>query len=278
MASQLANHGYTRDEVGAVLRAMPSGKGADGHASYVKRTIANAFTAATGQASNYPRSLSDRETEDTEDCESQILEQSVEVQHRRGDPGDELEQFIQWACHESRAIAMRSKQRGRWQTESFQFLRLLKGRKEFAKMNHADLAKSSVWEMTDFNEGEVLEVCASWAKIKTTANQNRLRDAAIWSKQRPVPNSAPFQSNEKFMRFLSIAYYLQRSCGPDDEVFLPCGLLGHELGVSRDTISSYRHIAIAEGFLFETGKATRYKATRFRVELAKFNAGVEVVH
>jgi hypothetical protein len=92
-----------------------------------------------------------------------------------------------------------------------------------------------------------------------------------------VPNSAPFQDNQTFMRFLSIAYYLQRSAGAEEEVFLPCRSLGELLGVSHETISCYRQLAVMEGILVETRKSTHHKATRFKVELAKFTPGVEVV-
>jgi hypothetical protein len=57
MASSLARRGFSKREVSAVLREMPSGKGAAAHPAYVNLTVAKAFTPRTMSANPVPDQL-----------------------------------------------------------------------------------------------------------------------------------------------------------------------------------------------------------------------------
>jgi hypothetical protein len=98
----------------------------------------------------------------------------------------------------------------------------------------------------------------------------------VLAEQKPVGSCEHWAQLKKYVTFLSLAYHLQVLTG-DGDIFLPCGKVGELLNVSPDTVSSYRRMAMMEGFLIETKKWTQHKATLFRVDLEKFTA-LESLH
>ena len=144
-------------------------------------------------------------------------------------------------------------------------------------MSRDDLEKSDLWQLTDFSTEEVFNACGTWPKVKTGANENRLRDALILAHAKPVESCKVWAHHKPYALFLSFIFHLQQLAGAGVAVFLPCRTVAGLLGVDAMSVSRFRQMAVAHGFLHEVEKATPRKATRFKVELAKFQAP-EVVH
>lgn len=279
MSSLLARRGYTPAEVAAVLRGMASGKGVNAHSAYVNLTIEKAF-APSPNARRYPSAdrllqrYREKETLRGVEAMGEGLRETVEVEgpSMALDSDEEIEGFIKWACRESRKSAERAKRAGRWQDATFHFLRLLKGRKEFASMSQKDLEKSGLWQLTEFSTEEVFNGCAAWPKVVTSATENKLEDALILAKVKPLESCKRWADYKPYMLFLSFIFYFQQLSGGKTPVFLPCRKVAEMLEVDAMTVSRFRQMALSHGFLIEVEKAKARRATRFKVNLDKFQS------
>ena len=174
--------------------------------------------------------------------------------------------FVSWACITSRKIGSEAK---RWQSSTFHFVRLCRGRTEFEAMTPAEFFKAVPWHSTDFNEDEISTAVIEFGKVKTAAGQDPLISALWLAEELPVMESGRFSNMKSFHLFLSLAYHLQRLQG-DNPVYFPCHRVAALLGVTPMIISQYRQTAKIFGYLKEIAPHNKKKATRFRVNLDIF--------
>ena len=126
------------------------------------------------------------------------------------------------------------------------------------------------WQATDFDEDEILTAIAEWAKVKIKAGDNPIISAVLLAQEKPAFRDETFRHFKNFTLFLNIAYHLQRIQG-DADIYLPVHQLAAHLSVTARVVSQYRFMAKSYGFLKETAKHTKKKATRFRVKLDAFS-------
>ena len=275
MSSRLARRGFTPAEIAAVLREMPSGKGCEADSAYINLTIGKAFARSTDARRTHP-SEGRQSTQSTVSSVSgglQAVESTADRYHGTLESGadEELAELCRQACKQSRDLAATGKEAGKWISPTFHFLRFLKSREEFSEMDEKQLRDSTVWSLTDFSAEEVFEACVQWMKIKPGFAKNRLFDALVLAQARPVKSCERWAELKSYSVFLSLAYHLQMLTG-DGEIFLPCHTIAPLIKVTHEIVSRYRRMAMQDGFLVEITKATKLKATRFRVDLDKFSA------
>jgi hypothetical protein len=215
----------------------------------------------------------DTETQnDTEDSYLCVVNQvSREEQPRTS--RESFLAFISYACEESRRLVETRKADGQgWQSSTFHFVRLCRTRPEFEGMNGDSFFNGVPWHATDFDEDEVLTATVEWGKVKTKAGDNPIMTAVLLATEKPVLKGERFRYFKNYALFLNIAYHLQCLLG-DSDIYLPVHRLAVHLAVTARVVSQYRFMGRQEGFLKETVKHTKKRATRFRVNLERFSTG-----
>jgi hypothetical protein len=183
-------------------------------------------------------------------------------------------EFARWACEESRRAQEEADAASRWQTSTWHFARLCKGSEYFKHMSERQFKKSVPWRFTDFEADERIVACTEFANVRIAAGDDPLTSALWLADERPVLQEAD-EDFASYQRFLNCCYWL--ACQkPGEPVYFPCHKLGPLLGLSARTISSYRRMAISEGYITVTQLHTRTRATRFRVNLTKYQRGQEL--
>src|SRR5262245_10066652 len=175
----------------------------------------------------------------TGDTEIQRYREETEYEANWGYREPPLSDYVTWACITSRKIASEAK---RWQTPTFHFVRLCRGRKEFEGITPAEFFKAVPWHATDFNEDEISTAVIEFGKVKTVAGQDPLISALWLAQELPVMEGGRFSNMKSFNLFLSLAYHLQRLQG-DNPVYFPCHRLAALLEVTPMRISQYRQTA-----------------------------------
>ena len=213
----------------------------------------------------------DTETQkDTEDTDLCVVKPGIQREVQAKASRDSFLDFISYACEESRRLAEKRKAEHGWQSSTFHFVRLCRSRTEFEGTNPDDFFNAVPWHAADFDEDEVLTAVVEWGKVKTGAGENTLLSAVHLAQEKPVFKGERFRHFKNFALFLNIAYHLQQLQG-DDDIYLPVHGLAAHLSVTARVVSHYRFTAKMYGFLKETAKHTKKRATRFRVNLDKFS-------
>jgi hypothetical protein len=138
-------------------------------------------------------------------------------------------------------------------------------------MNHDGFFNALPWHATDFDEDEVLTAVVEWEKVKTKAGEDPILSAFALAQEMPAFKGERFRHFKNFALFLNVAYHLQQLLG-DADIILPVHRLAAHLSVTARVVSHYRFTAKMYGFLKETAKHTKKRATRFRVNLERFLA------
>jgi hypothetical protein len=181
-----------------------------------------------------------------------------------------LLEFVSSACIESRRVLEKRKAtKGGWQTSTFHFVRLCRGRREFTGLSGPEFFNEVPWQATDFNEDEMLNAAVEWEKVITPADQDPMTLAVLFARELPVVVGGVFSQFKNYQFFLNVAFHLQRMAG-DRDVYLPVELLARHLGVTPRIASNYRQLAKMQGYLKLMVKHTSRKATRYRVKLEMF--------
>lgn len=215
----------------------------------------------------------DTETQkDTEDPDLCVVKPGIQREVEAKASRDSFLDFISYACGESRRLAERRKAEHGWQSSTFHFVRLCRSRSEFDGMNRDGFFNEVPWHTTDFDEDEVLTAVVEWEKVKTRAGDDPIISAVRMAQEMPAFNGDGFRHFKNFALFLNIAYHLQRFQG-DDDIYLPVHRLAQHLSVTPRVVSHYRFMGKIYGFLKETAKHTKKRATRFRVNLERFSTG-----
>jgi hypothetical protein len=89
----------------------------------------------------------------------------------------------------------------------------------------------------------------SWEKVRSLPFQDALQDALRLAIDYPL--GIPDDRGPLYVRFVSVAYWLQQSRG-NLPIMLPTRKLDSMLGCDHRTISSLRRMAVGDGFLRET--------------------------
>ncbi len=177
-----------------------------------------------------------------------------------------LEEFVAAACDISRGAHEDAKPE--WKSSTWEFARLLKGRKEFSGIDAKSALDLVDWKLTDFDDDEKLQFFAEWGIVRCKAGENSLTKAFELAKQRPLFEGDRFK---RFGQFISLAGWLQVIVGENTDIFLPIDSLADLLETSTSTISTYRRIAERQKYIKKVQKETRHRAARYRfLQLTRF--------
>jgi hypothetical protein len=123
----------------------------------------------------------------------------------------------------------------------------------------------------DSNEDGRSDFYMAYQRAKCPAGKNPLELAWERAQEEPVNFAHEFPS-EDYGRFLNLAFRLQESMG-DAPIGLPRDLTALLMGKTRKTITNWRKIAIAEGYLSLVEKSVPKKVSAlYRFHLEKKNA------
>ena len=177
-----------------------------------------------------------------------------------------------------------------WRSPLWEFVRLVKGRREFAKLGGYDVARTldivlrriatgcvaSGDDQWDYHFGNLdavgdprAEFIDSWDKVRTPANMDALCTA--WQSATEFPLGPRREYSNKYCEFLSLAGHLQHA-RPDKEIALPVERIAAELKCDRKSVGMYLKFAIKEGLLARTSECVPlHRAAEYRFAIERFD-------
>jgi len=125
----------------------------------------------------------------------------------------------------------------------------------------------------------------TWAEVKFPAGEDPLSLAYKLSLQKPVTLLKEHRISVRYVGFVGLLFHLHRfneehptlKRANEGCIVLPCNKLDKILGVSHETIASYRKFAVDHGFLVQAKRHTfsrqrgKSEATEFRFLPERFN-------
>lgn len=165
-------------------------------------------------------------------------------------------------------------------TVVFHIIRNLKGHPQFLTMSVDDaldfihnvlagLGYESIEErLEEYDDDPLTQFRILWSKVRVPIGTTEPYRAVIRADYSPL--KLPGHHSEKFIRFVSAAYYLQLERGEQTIYFAPA-LWCRLFGVSEMCLSNWKTLATQLGFLDLVSPAvSKHKAAEFRFDVSRF--------
>ena len=127
------------------------------------------------------------------------------------------------------------------------------------------------WEVTDYGEDAQLQFLVEWDRVKYLPGQGPLDVAQSLASQKPlVPKRCKGGKFALYGSFISLCGWLQVLVGEGEPIYLPVRKTAKALNCTKDMISTFRSLAVKDGFLQINALHNAHRATRFIFAVDKF--------
>jgi hypothetical protein len=178
-----------------------------------------------------------------------------------------------------------------WHTDTWGFVRLLKGHPELAHIDSGvEIAHriepiiaawprpvdTCPWRHWFGVEDAAAEIATAWPQVRYAAGHGPLDAALNLARTSPLPLPPKLKLHNVYELFVGLCGWLQTIVGEAD-MYLPCRDVGKRVGVSHTTISQYRRLAVSQGLLIPRacGRGHQRLADEFRFVMEIFPVLVE---
>jgi hypothetical protein len=156
-----------------------------------------------------------------------------------------LRQFAAIAAEESRGASEQSS----WpKSVTWEFTRYCRAHPRLTHLTAEQAYEQIDWDAAGFAEEEMMEFFIEWDKVHHLPGVQPVDWALRMAQERTLVPPEPRSKMKAYARFLSLAGWLQVLVG-DNPIFLPCRKIGEMLGVSHETVSTMRKLAVRDKML-----------------------------
>jgi hypothetical protein len=155
----------------------------------------------------------------------------------------------------------------RWQSRTWEFTRLLKGR--YPEASAEEIMGLVPWHETEFDEDDQAQFMNEWTVMRFIPGVEPLALAWQLAQETPfdAPKGSPYRRFPSYAKLLSLAAWLQAVVGENNAIFLPTRRVSEMIGVkSNKTVATLCSFAVNDGLMKPVKKHTRNRSTRYRVE------------
>jgi len=158
-----------------------------------------------------------------------------------------------------------------WRSTTWNFTRLMKSHPDLRNLSADEALDRIPWRLIDFPEDERLQVLVEWDRVKYLPGQDPFDVALSLAAQKPlVPKRCKGGKFALYGSFISLCGWLQVVEGEGKPIYLPVRKTGKELNCTKEMISTFRKLAVKDGFLEVCTPHSAYRATRFTFVVDKF--------
>jgi len=158
-----------------------------------------------------------------------------------------------------------------WRSLTWDFTRLLKLHPKLNRLSAEEAVQTIPWQLTDFAEDEQLQVLLEWDRVKYLPGQTPFDVALSLAAQKPLtPKRCKGGRSALYGSFISLCGWLQVLVGEGEPIYLPVRKTAKALNCTKDMISTFRSLAVKDGFLQICTTHNAYRATRFAFVVDKF--------